>query len=272
MSKKIAIIGFGWLGYPLAKGLINDGYEVVGTSTTVEKVNKLNEELIPTVRWTNREEPFSFQSIFENVDIVVLNFPPGRQTEFKSYGDSLAQVVLSFPKQTKFIFISSTSVYPDLPKYFREEDVDLRSRSEENNIAFAEWTLQNTLEPACLTIIRMAGLVGDQRHPARFFAGRKEIPNGGHPVNLIHRNDAISLIYLCIKNEIWGEILNGCSSVHPSKAAYYTFSCEQFGLEKPTFTDDELGKSISNQKSKVQLGYTYQMDNPFDYWKVNKLF
>jgi len=271
MSKKIAIIGFGWLGYPLAKVLLNEGYQVVGTSTSIEKVVQLNQESIPTVRWSSREEPFKFHSIFENVDLVVLNFPPGRQTEFESYATSLSQVAASFPKNTKFIFISSTSVYPDIPKHFREEEIDIQSRAKENNIALAEWTLHNTLETNCLTIIRMAGLVGDQRHPARFFAGRNDISNGGHPVNLIHRKDAISLISLCIKNEVWGEVFNGCSSVHPSKSAYYTFACEQFGLEKPTFIEGEVGKSISNERSKEQLGFTYQMDNPYDYWRVNKL-
>jgi nucleoside-diphosphate-sugar epimerase len=268
---KIAIIGFGWLGHPLGKKLKNLGVEVVGTSTSEEKVQKLNAESFPTVRWNNKEESFKLHSIFENVDTVILNFPPGRQSDFHLYADSLVGVVNSFPSTTKFIFVSSTSVYPDLPQHFMEDDIDIELRAKENNIAYAEWLLQNSISSDRLTIIRMAGLVGDQRHPARFFAGRKEIPNGNHPVNLLFREDAISLIVQCIQNSIWGETINGCASIHPSKSAYYTFACEQFGLEKPTFIESELGKSISNNKSKKLLNITYQMDNPFDYWNVNNL-
>jgi nucleoside-diphosphate-sugar epimerase len=271
MKFKIAIIGFGWLGYALGKKLKKLGVEVVGTSTSEEKVQKLNAESFPTVRWNSKEETFKLYSIFENIDIVILNFPPGRQSDFHSYADSLVGVVNSFPSNTKFIFVSSTSVYPDLPRQFIEDDIDIELRAKENNIAYAEWLLQNNISIDRLTIIRMAGLVGNQRHPARFFAGRKDIPNGNHPVNLIFIEDAISLIIQSIQNSIWGETINGCASIHPSKSAYYTFACEQFGLEKPTFVDSELGKSISNKKSKKLLGITYRMDNPFDYWNVNNL-
>jgi nucleoside-diphosphate-sugar epimerase len=200
---------------------------------------------------------------------VILNYPPGRQTDFSSYAHSLCEVVKAFPDFTKFIFISSTSVYPDEPQLFKEEDVDITLRAKENNIAFAEWMLQNATISNHLTIIRMAGLVGDQRHPARFFAGRKDIPNGNHPVNLIIREDAISLIVQCIQNSIWGETLNGCATVHPSKSEYYTFACEQFGFEKPIFVGLEQGKSISNEKSKKLLDFKYIMDNPYNYWDLN---
>ena len=35
--KKIGILGCGWLGFSLAKSLIGDGYEVHGSSTSIEK-------------------------------------------------------------------------------------------------------------------------------------------------------------------------------------------------------------------------------------------
>ncbi len=266
---KIAVIGFGWLGYPLGKTLKNKGYDVVGTTTSEEKEKQLNLESFPTIRWSSKEEPFKFHSIFENVDIVILNYPPGRLSDFCSYALSLSEVVKAFPDSTKFIFISSTSVYPDEQQLFKEEDIDIILRAKENNIAYAEWMLQNATISNQLTIIRMAGLVGGLRHPARFFAGRTDIPNGNHPVNLIFREDAILLVVNCIEKEIWGETLNGCATVHPSKSEYYTFACEQFGLEKPTFVGTELGKSISNEKSKKLLDFKYIMDNPYDYWEIN---
>jgi nucleoside-diphosphate-sugar epimerase len=266
---KIAIIGFGWIGHPLGIKLQTLGYEIVGTTTSDEKILHLRDYNLPAICWSSRESDFQFHPIFENTDCVVLNFPPGRQTEFKSYGEHLRKVVKAFPSSTKFIFISSTSVYPDEPYHFKEEDVTIDERAKENNIAYAEWVLTNELDKNRFTIIRMAGLVGGERHPARFFAGRENIPNGNHPVNLIYRKDAVHLIENCIQNNIWGEVINGCASFHPSKSEYYIFACDAFGLDKPNFLMSENGKSISNEKSKVLLDYKYIMDTPFDYWKVN---
>ena len=38
---KLGILGCGWLGFPLAKVLIKKDYDVKGTSTSIEKVKKL---------------------------------------------------------------------------------------------------------------------------------------------------------------------------------------------------------------------------------------
>jgi len=46
------------------------------------------------------------------------------------------------------------------------------------------------------TVIRLAGLIGPGRNPARFFAGKTNIPNGNAPVNLIHLDDCIGFIGL----------------------------------------------------------------------------
>ena len=39
---KIGILGCGWLGFPLAEILIKKGFDVKGTSTSLEKVEQLN--------------------------------------------------------------------------------------------------------------------------------------------------------------------------------------------------------------------------------------
>jgi nucleoside-diphosphate-sugar epimerase len=265
---KIAIIGLGWLGEPLAYNLINEGHFVVGTTTSIEKKERFEKLSIPTIVWNSKVSDFQIISVFDKVDVVVINYPPGKQHDLKSYGDSILKVVSSFSNQTKFIFISSTSVYPDEDAQFNEDDLDIEVRATENNIAYAEMLLLKTIKNR-LTIIRMAGLIGDQRHPAKFFAGRKDIPNGNSPVNLIFRKDAIQLIERCIKTNVWGEIINGSASIHPTKSEYYTFACKQFGFELPTFQENGSGKTISNSKSKNLLKMEYLMDNPFDYLMVN---
>lgn len=269
MYMKIAIIGFGWLGKPLAIALKELGHDIVGTTTSNEKKTLLETENLKAHCWNSREQDFIFNENFQDVDIVVINFPPGRQTDVTTYGESIRKIVTSFPSSTKFIFVSSTSVYPDQVIEFKEEDVDLDTRARDNNIAYAEWVLKSLLQDENLTIIRMAGLIGGDRHPAKFFAGRNDISNGNQPVNLIFRKDAVNLIVQCIEQQFWGEIINGCSSIHPSKSEYYTFACSQFNFELPSFLNSEGGKLISNEKSKIKLNFSYEMDNPMDYWSIN---
>jgi hypothetical protein len=77
--------------------------------------------------------------------------------------------------------------------------------------------------------------------------------------------NAIGSIKSQTYNDIEIIVVNDCSS----EKEYYTFDCEQFGLEKPTFVGTELSKSISNEKSKKLLDFKYIMDNPYDYWEIN---
>ena len=41
MKNRISILGCGWLGLPLAISLYSRGYEIKGSTTTVDKIEKL---------------------------------------------------------------------------------------------------------------------------------------------------------------------------------------------------------------------------------------
>ncbi|RUA14157.1 MAG: short-chain dehydrogenase, partial [Flavobacteriia bacterium] len=41
MSNSIGVLGCGWLGLPLAQRLVESGFEVHGTTTSIEKVQQL---------------------------------------------------------------------------------------------------------------------------------------------------------------------------------------------------------------------------------------
>ena len=74
---KISIIGLGWLGLPLAKNLQEKGYEVIGSTTTGEKVKKLEAEGITSVQFSLEPYPkgLGFQKLFE-AEILVITIPP----------------------------------------------------------------------------------------------------------------------------------------------------------------------------------------------------
>ena len=271
-KEKIAILGFGWLGIPLGIHLKKLGYHVIGTTRSEEKKDELHKLGLATIIWDSRKckEVFEFRSFFENIDYCILNIPPGKLEEISQYALFLTQAISFFPSSTKFIFVSTTSVYPDTISYVSEESFIWDENATTNAISFAEKTLHTILGNS-LTIIRMAGLIGPNRHPAKFFAGRKTIPNGLDKVNLIHQVDSIQIIQKILEKQRWGEIYNACSSEHPTRSEYYTFSCSKFGFELPDFILEGQGKIVDNNKSIMELEMVYHMDNPKDYWEIENI-
>ncbi|MGH8552627.1 MAG: NAD(P)-binding domain-containing protein, partial [Methylococcales bacterium] len=55
-SKSIAIIGCGWLGEPFARSLIERGYRVIATRSTLDHVEQLRSHGIDAIRLALRPE------------------------------------------------------------------------------------------------------------------------------------------------------------------------------------------------------------------------
>ncbi len=268
---KIAIIGFGWLGLQLGKSLSEKGHEIIGTTTTPSKIKMLEElGFSATILDFSSEIPQKLNLFFEKTEICILNFPPKRNNSnpnIQFYGEQLLKAIQPFSNNTKFIFVSSTGIYPDSISVAKEDEFDRISIVNENPLAYAEEVLHQKLTDR-LTIVRMAGLIGADRQIAKYFAGKTELPNGKSPVNLIHQIDCVGIISKIIDSNFWGEIFNACASLHPSREQYYTFSCAELNLQTPTFkveSNPAISKTVNNEKSKTVLGYQYQLDNPFDF-------
>ena len=269
----ISILGCGWLGLPLAEQLRDQGYSIQGSTTTPDKLELLKGkkitpyllELNPDLHCDNCDE-------FWNAELLILNIPPGRG------GDNLEEFHLEQIKNVvdevnkspvkRLIFISSTSVYPPKPGIVAEEDTETGNavRSSGNALLKAENLLMNQ-ESFDTTVLRFGGLYGHDRHPAKYLAGRKNIPNGNAPVNLIHRDDCIAIIQQIIEKEVGDEIFNGVSDGHPPKNMYYPAAAKSLGLEPPEFQEDRESnyKVVSNRKLKQRLNYSFKHPNPMDF-------
>ncbi len=95
------------------------------------------------------------------------------------------------------------------------------------------------------------------------------MPNAGAPVNIIHQNDCIELIYQIIKQQVWGETFNACADKHPLRKDYYREAAVLIGLESPEFTNQEACsyKLINSDKIKKRLGYTFKYPDPMEMLK-----
>ena len=119
------------------------------------------------------------------------------------------------------------------------------------------------------TVIRFGGLLGDNRHPIKFLAGRTNVENPDAAVNMIEREDCIGIIEKILKysetseqHDNWGETFNAVAPQHPTRKAYYHKKAEIFNLPLPTFAEDSesKGKIISSNKVETILGYSFQKE------------
>jgi nucleoside-diphosphate-sugar epimerase len=263
----ISILGCGWLGLPLGVYLLKKGYQVKGSSTEPHKLKITKEKgiepflivLDPQIHGANYQE-------FLDCDVLIIDFPPERRDDIIEYHqrqiDSLISAIGSGTVE-HVIFTSSTSVYPEVNREVLEDPEPKPTKPSGKALLKVENLLResNKFET---TIIRFGGLIGYDRMPGRFLAGKKGLANGNAPVNLIHRDDCIEIIFKIIKHNIWSETFNACADFHPTRKQYYTEQAELIGLAPPVFNESEACsyKIVSNKKLKKLLKYKFKYPDP----------
>ncbi len=244
---RIALLGAGWLGLPLAQQLHHFGLAITIVSRTPEK---FLETKLPYLSFE------SFYSQQKNFDLIISTLPASAKDAFKTLN-----------KEIPLLATGSTAVYASNEGIITEESALISLPQTE----FESYLLQQFPK---LTLLRLGGLIGYNRHPGKFLSGKKNLSGKNHPTNLIHRDDIIQIVMELLKLEkIPAGVFNIVCDQHPLKEAFYTQACLDLNLEKPHFkTDDNSSnKLISNEKIKSLLHYNFLYPSPLDYLKVLKL-
>lgn len=263
----ISILGCGWLGLPLAEQLVKKGFNVKGSVTTAEKLAVLAEKGIVPFQMELTDEKIIGNQLpdFFQSELLIINIPPGRRKDVIYYHKAQIQQLINVLKNTtiqKVLFISSSAVYPDLNKVVFETETEQPIKESGKALLEVEQLLRQ--QPNFTTsIIRFGGLIGPERHPGKFLAGKQNIANGEAPVNLIHRDDCIALIWEIINQDVWGETFNACADNHPSRSIFYTAAAQHLKLELPSFARDQAKfKIINSDKIKERLKYSFKFPDP----------
>lgn len=248
--RNVSILGCGWLGKPLAISLLDDGYSLKGSTTKEEKLALLED---------NNIEPFivditSFEEFddFLHTDILIIAIT---SKDIDGFEHLITQIENSIIQ--KVIFISSTSVYAWANKVMTEDDEILNTPLSAIENLFRENTFFET------TILRFAGLFGDERHPSNWFNNGRKIPQPKGFVNMIHKEDCIEIIHEIINQNCWSQTFNACSNHHPTRREFYTIAKLSADCELPEFEENEVyeWKIISSKKIQETLGYVFIHDN-----------
>lgn len=255
------MIGCGWLGLPLAASLAADGHEVVGTTTRPARFAELRRSGVRPERLeaaSGADGAIRIDGdprILDGADRVVVAVSPSG--DYETYPKAIAALAGEAARSdaAHLTLCSSTGVYPGSPEHplVREEDASPSASARARFLLSAEEAVREGAVAA--TIVRLAGLWGYGRHPARSLAGRA-LDGPDVPVNLVHRDDAIAAITgLMLPTPTTGTF-SLAAEEHPPRGPFYRSEARRLGLPEPTVSDAARpGKRVSAQALADATGF-----------------
>ena len=277
MNKKTSILGCGWLGLPLAKSLLAKGYKVKGSTTSESKLEILeNAGVLPfQIQLEENQIIGNIEDFLKETDVLVIDIPPGLRRETSASNEmtfvNKVKTLIPFIEKSgvqKVIFVSSTSVYGDsFPIIEITEETKPNPDTESGKQLVIVETLLQSNPNFKTTVIRFGGLLGNDRHPVKFLAGRTNVENPDALVNMIQREDCIGIIEKALDfarddNWEWNQTFNAVAPQHPTRKDYYHKKAQIQNLPLPIFAEnsESKGKIISSKKVETILGYSFQKE------------
>ena len=262
--KQISILGCGWLGLPLAKSLLQNGHIIFGSTTSVEKITLLeNAGITPfLIELSDVTIEGEIASFLKNSEILIIDIPPKlRRDSSENFVGKIQNLIPFIEKSSvkKVLFVSSTSVYSEGTTTITEDTIPKPDTESGKQLLEAEQLLQSNKKFQTI-VIRFGGLIGEDRHPIKFLAGRTNIENPDAPINLIHQMDCIRIIEAILQQDSKGnETFNAVAPYHPTRKEYYTQKAIELNLPLPEFNESKpsVGKLISSDKVEQVLGYSF---------------
>ncbi|RZK19388.1 MAG: SDR family NAD(P)-dependent oxidoreductase [Hymenobacter sp.] len=263
----VAVLGCGWLGLPLAQTLLAQGHRVLGTTTTPEQLPVLaaagiEPHLLQLGADFGAAAETRLATLLSQANILVLNVPP-RAAVAGGYPQLLRPVhrAVAAARLQAVLFVSTTGVYSDEPRLMREQDA-ISTRDAASDVLRTEGHFVPRYGQWQSTVARLGGLIGPDRAPGRFLAGRRALAQGDAPVNLLHLTDAVGVLSTIIRDNIWGYTLNICAESHPVRREFYPAAARFLGLEPPTFSVPYgSGKIIDSSLMRSLVPYKFQYDD-----------
>jgi nucleoside-diphosphate-sugar epimerase len=255
ISNNAVIIGAGWLGNALANDLIQQNWRVVRSSRAVKS----------QAGWAQFNLANNICEITSCDAVWFFCIPPGRtkDAQAESQGYLAASLKLAQQQQARrFMFCSSTGVYPLASQYFDETSAISVSSDKQSRLIENEQMVNHS--PLASTIVRLGGLFGENRHPGRFLSGKTLSSSAGACVNMIHQTDAVNGLMFLANEEINKLIVNLVSPHHPTKGEFYDAASKLLKMPPPNFKRDNKEERIISSDLIVERGFQFKYTNLFD--------
>lgn len=248
--KSIAILGSGWLGTQLGKHLQSTNFKIKVSARSKEKCDLLLEQGLDTHQvHIDPINPIIPNEFFTNTDLLIVSLTPVDLSIFEHLVD-----IISNYKIPEVILFSSTGVYKGLSDWVNESTPLLTSNTRVKHLNAIEQLFLAAPTFTC-TVIRLGGLIGQNRHPVKHLAKKKVIEDGNEPVNIATDEKILPIINKIVSLPITNDIYNLVNDEHRNKREFYNEAAVKFQIKLPEFIDNPLPKNRKVSNEKIKLAY-----------------
>ena len=225
----IFIFGLGYVGQHLARRLSAAGWQITATSRQPEQLARHVPDSWCLLPFTTESVPVQLAAHLATATHLLSCIAPqaGHDPVLAHYADDLA----AFTGWTGYL--SATSVYPDQPEGWVDEDTaaaPVNARGKNRLAAEQRW--QETCQAE---IFRLAGIYGPGRNAlADLRAGKARIiDKPGHVFNRIHQADISRVIEAAMATPRRGRIINLADHKPASQAEVIGYAARLLDMQPP---------------------------------------
>jgi nucleoside-diphosphate-sugar epimerase len=271
-GKHLVIFGCGYVGSAVAAWASTAGLRVTALTRNAANALLLRETGIRTVVADLASE--TWHGEIERPDFAVNCVSSGGggiEGYRHSYRDGM-QSILGWTKRQgavgTFLYTSSTSVYPQGDGSVVDERSPVSAASDRARVLI---DVESMIPCSAFAwsrafILRLAGIYGPGRHALLEQVRAGEVAGlGDHHLNLIHRDDIVSAIAVCLASTpgVEADVFNVADDGAARKSEIVGWLAAQLGLVPPRFSGAPAGgrrtitpdRIISNEKLKATLGW-----------------
>ena len=277
---RVLIVGCGYVGLPLGTELVRLGHEVFGLRRSADGRAELQAAGIQPLAAdiTKPENLAQLPVPFDWVVNVVSSNKGGAEQYREIYLNGTRNLLdwLSTQPLKKYVYTSSTSVYGQTNGSLVKEDAPTDPSSPTSQILVQ--TEQLLIEAARArkfpaVVLRVAGIYGPERGHLflQYLRNEARIAGKGERIiNMIHRDDLVSVIIAALKNGRPGEIYNAVDDEPVAQIHFFRWLSETLGKWMPPFMTEEenanrkrglTNKKVSNRRMKMELGVPLKYPN-----------
>lgn len=239
-----ALLGFGYLGRPLAVALYESGWTVraLKCQLTSDDIN-----LPITLDTADLNTPDVFRQPFwqhwQHADTWVCLLPPSAVADYTGCLKSWLQLAQTFGVK-HLVFTSSTAVYGNRTGICNEHTPSDSTNPRAQRLYAAEQLLLSSDIPH-IDILRLGGLYSGSRNPLTALLQRGIVPDADAPANMLHQDRAVAALRRAVCTPNGRRIRNLVEMPQPTKRVFYMAEARKLGLPVPHFSDSITeGKTV----------------------------
>lgn len=275
---RVLIVGCGYVGFPLAVELAQQGHEVFGLQRSTSAAVALRAAGVKPLQ-ADITQPDTLTKLPRDFDWVVNCVASGggdaneyRQLYRQGMRNLIAWLMPISARRPRVVYTSSTGVYGQNDGSWVDETSPTEPATETAGVLVeAEKVLLAAGQEGKVAamILRAAGIYGPDRGYLlkQFLRGEARIEGAGtRTLNMVHRDDLIAAIIAALERGTAGEIYNAVDNEPVSQFEFFQWLAAQLDKPMPPVVSETAAaprkrgltnKRISNRKLRTELGFTF---------------